>query len=145
MRVVVQRALRAEARLDQVVIASTGPGLVAFTGFGLEDTPTTVDRMASKLANLRILEEGDSKFGCSVLDARQEVLLISQFTVMADTSRGRRPNFSGALAPSEAEPLYTRLQSQLASLGLRVQAGPFASRLEVDVCHWGPFTLVLEL
>ncbi len=145
MRMVIQRALAATASSGEQVIATMGPGLVAFTGFGRDDTEATVDRMAVKLANLRILEEGASKFGRSVLDAGQEVLLISQFTVMADTSRGRRPSFSGALAPSEAEVLYARLQSQLAGLGLRVQAGPFASRLVVDVRNWGPFTLVLEL
>ena len=144
MRVVLQRVERAEAFLDGQSVAAIGAGLVAFVGFGREDGPEVVERLAHKAANLRVFEEGDSKFGRSLLDVGGEVLLVSQFTVMADTRRGRRPNFSRAAPIELAAELYALLADCLRSAGVRVAAGPFQARLVVDVRNWGPFTLTLD-
>jgi D-tyrosyl-tRNA(Tyr) deacylase len=146
MRVVVQRVQRASATtLEGEPVAEIGPGLVAFTGFGRHDTVEIADRIAGKLANLRIFESEGSKFGRSAIDAGAEVLTVSQLTLYADTSRGRRPNFSRNAATEVARELYRCFTTRLAATGVkRVVAAPFQSRLVVDASNWGPFTVVLD-
>jgi D-tyrosyl-tRNA(Tyr) deacylase len=126
-------------------VAEIGVGLVALTGFARHDTVETVDRLAGKLVNLRIFESDGSKFGRSAIDAGAEVLTVSQLTLYADTSRGRRPNFSRNAATEVARDLYRRFAARLAETGIkRVVAAPFQSRLVVDASSWGPFTIVLD-
>jgi D-tyrosyl-tRNA(Tyr) deacylase len=144
MRVVLQRALRASATLDDQIVASIGPGLLLFVGLHREDEANIVRSMASKLANLRVFEDGESKFGRSLLDEGGSVLTISQFTLCGDTSRGRRPSFSNRAPMSLASELYDGFVEELRGIGVPVQQGPFAARLVVDVRNWGPFTMVVD-
>lgn len=145
MRIVLQRVQKAEARLNGETVASIGVGLVAFVGIGRDDDEITVEKMARKMANLRIFEVEGSKFGLSALDAEAEVLCVSQFTLMADTSRGRKPNFSRAAEPEKAGSLYRILGERLSAEGIQqVEVAPFRTRLVLDVVNWGPFTVVLD-
>lgn len=145
MRVVLQRVETATATHDGKEVARIGRGLVAFVGFSRTDDASVVDRMATKVARLRIFEDGDSKVGRSVIDIAGAVLTISQFTVYGDTSRGRRPGFSRAAPPDVAQQLYARFGNQLVAAAVdEVQAGPFRSRLMLDCRNWGPFTLMLD-
>ena len=145
MRVVLHRVDRALALEGGRQVAAIGPGLVAFVGFGRGDTPSVVRRLAGKIARLRILESGGSKFGASVVDTGGQVLTLSQFTLLADTSRGSKPNFSPAANPAAAAGLYAVFGDALTAAGVReVVRGPFGSSLAVEIVHRGPFTVVLE-
>ena len=145
MRIVLQRVRSARAELEGETVASIGTGLVVFVGVGREDDEGAVERMASKLANLRVFEGEGSKFGVSALDAGAEVLTVSQLTLMADTSRGRKPNFSRAADPERARELSLMLGERLRGAGVRrVETAPFRTRLVVEVQNWGPFTVVLD-
>jgi len=146
MRVVVQRAAAASAAtLDGEPDVEIGAGLVLFVGFARTDDHATVTRIAHKIAHLRIFESDGSKFGRSLLDEDGNVLTISQFTLVADTSRGRRPNFSPAAPPQQAEELYGRFAAALTEVGVtKVVQTPFGSRHVVEVTNWGPFTMLVQ-
>jgi D-tyrosyl-tRNA(Tyr) deacylase len=146
MRVVVQRVERASATtLEGEPVGEIGFGLVAFTGFGRHDTAEVADWIAGKLANLRIFESEGSKFGRSAIDAEAEVMTVSQLTLYADTSSGRRPNFSRNAATEVARELYRRFTTKLADTGVKhVVVAPFQSRMIVDARNWGPFTMMLD-
>lgn len=145
MRVLLQRARAARALLDGEEVAAIGRGLVAFVGLGLHDTEAVVERLARKVAHLRVFDSPSSQFGRSLLDEGAAILTLSQFTLYADTSRGRRPNFSGAAPPELAEGLYRSFGRALEGAGVEtVVQGPFQRRLVVEVTNWGPFTLMLE-
>jgi D-tyrosyl-tRNA(Tyr) deacylase len=145
MRIVIQRVTSATATRDSEVAAAIGNGLVAFVGIGRDDDSETARQMAHKLANLRIFEVEGSTFGRSLIEEQGEILILAQFTLCADTSRGRRPNFSRAASPEAARALFQELAHSLEQEGVaRVVCGPFGSRLTVDVRNWGPFTVVLE-
>jgi D-tyrosyl-tRNA(Tyr) deacylase len=145
MRVVLQRVLQAAAHDGDRLVGEIGKGLVLYVGVGPDDTAATVAGMARKLANLRVFEAGESKFGRSVVDAAGDVLTVSQFTLHADTSRGRRPNFSRGAPVDVARSCYEALGPALGEAGVdAVVAIPFASRVVLDVRNWGPFTMVLE-
>ncbi len=145
MRVLLQRVRAASALLDGEEVAAIGRGLVAFVGLGRDDNEAVVERLARKVANLRILDSPSSQFGRSVLDEGAAILTLSQFTLYADTSRGRRPNFSAAAPPELAESLYRCFGQALERTGVGgVVQGPFQRRLVVEVTNWGPFSLMLE-
>jgi D-tyrosyl-tRNA(Tyr) deacylase len=145
MRVVVQRVSSATARRDHEVVAAIDEGLVAFVGIARDDDQETAQRMARKLAHLRVFEVAGSTFGRSILDHGGEALVLAQFTLCADTSRGRRPNFSHAAAPDAAHRLLDDFAQTLEHEGVsRVVRGPFGGRLAVEVHNWGPFTVVLD-
>ena len=144
MRVVLQRVLGATARLDDAVVARIDEGLVLYAGFHREDSDAVAVRMAKKVAELRVFEDGDSKFGRSLVDVGGSALTVSQFMLHGDTSRGRRPNFSRRASTDDARAHYAEFVTALAG-HVPVQAGPFASRLVLDVRNWGPFTMVIDL
>ncbi len=145
MRVVLHRVDRARALREGTPVVEIGPGLVAFVGFGRDDTPEVVRRLAGKIARIRIFEREGSRFGASVVDVGGEVLTLSQFTLMADTSRGARPNFSPAAPSAAAAELYDVLGKALRRAGVPgVRQGPFGSSLTVEITHRGPFTVVLS-
>ena len=145
MRGVVQRVARAEVRVEGRTVGSIGPGMLVFVGVGEGDTAEQADRLAGKLARLRIFVDDEGRMNRSVLDTGGEVLVVSQFTLLADTSRGNRPSFLGAAAPDLAEPLVERVAEGLRSAGLRVAMGEFGAHMEVDLVNDGPVTIVLEL
>jgi D-aminoacyl-tRNA deacylase len=145
MRGVVQRVARAEVRVEGRTVGSIGPGMLVFVGVGEGDTAEQADRLAGKLARLRIFVDDEGRMNRSVLDIGGEVLVVSQFTLLADTSRGNRPSFLGAAAPDMAEPLVERGAEGLRAAGLRIAMGEFGAHMEVDLVNDGPVTIVLEL
>ena len=144
MRAVIQRVSRASVRVESRVAGEVGAGLLVLLGIAAGDDEADAARLAGKVARLRIFENDDGRFHRSVLDTGGGVLVVSQFTLIADTAKGNRPSFAAA-APSEvAEPLYERFCAALRELGLGVEQGAFGSRMEVELVNDGPVTIVLE-
>ena len=144
MRAVVQRVSRADVRVDGKVVGACGPGLVVLVGAGHEDTPETAERLAAKVARLRIFPDEEGRFDRSLLDTGGEALVVSQFTLIADTAKGNRPSFSHAARPEQAEALYEYFCAALEAEGLSVARGVFGARMQVELVNDGPVTIVLE-
>ena len=146
MRAVVQRVSSASVTVDGDVVSRIGPGLVVLLGVAAGDAPEPAERLAGKVARLRIFENDDGRFDASLLDARGEALVVSQFTLIADSKRqkGARPDFSKAARPEVAEPLYERFCEALRELGAPVQTGVFGARMQVSLVNDGPVTIVLD-
>ena len=140
MRAVVQRVARAGSRPG----GSIGRGLVVLLGVADGDDPATGARLAAKVARLRIFPDDDGRFDRSLLDVGGEALVVSQFTLIADTAKGNRPSFSGAAPPEVAEPLYAAFCDDLRALGTRVETGVFGAAMQVELVNDGPVTIVLE-
>jgi D-tyrosyl-tRNA(Tyr) deacylase len=140
MKAVVQRVARASSAPG----GSIGPGLVVLLGIADGDDATSLVRLAEKVARLRIFEDDDGKFDRSLLDVQGAVLVVSQFTLIADTAKGNRPSFSHAARPEVAEPLYERFCEALRALGVPVETGVFGARMDVDLVNDGPVTIVLD-
>src|SRR5262245_17360071 len=133
VKAVVQRVSSARVRVDGRVVGEIGPGLLVLLGVARGDGLAEAERLAGKTARLRIFEDADGKFDRSVLDAGGSALVVSQFTLIADTARGNRPSFSGAARPEEAEPLYEAFAAALRAAGVRVETGVFGARMEVEL------------
>ena len=144
MRAVVQRVTRASVLIDGREHAAVGPGLVVLAGVAKGDEESDVNYLADKLANLRILADDAGRMNLSVLDTAGEVLLVSQFTLIADTRKGRRPSFIAAEAPERAAKLIDDLGTALAARGVPVRAGQFQAHMEVDLVNDGPVTIVID-
>jgi D-aminoacyl-tRNA deacylase len=140
MRAVIQRVARATSTPG----GSIGPGLCVLVGVAEGDDAATAVRLADKIARLRIFENEEGKFDRSLLDTGGEALVVSQFTLLADTAKGNRPSFSGAARPEVAEPLYERVAQALRDLGIQVATGAFGARMAVELVNDGPVTIVLE-
>ena len=141
MRAVVQRVGQASVVVDRRVVGAINePGLLVLVGAAAEDTPQTAAKMAAKLWGLRILRD---ELSCS--DTGAPLLVISQFTLYADTSKGRRPSWQGAAPGPVAEPLVDAVVSSLRALGARVETGVFGADMQVSLVNDGPVTLVVEL
>jgi D-tyrosyl-tRNA(Tyr) deacylase len=121
-----------------------GPGLVVLLGVAAGDEEDAAAALAGKIARLRIFEGDDGRFDRSLLDAGGEALVVSQFTLIADTGRGNRPSFSDAARPEQAEPVYERFCSELRDLGVVVATGVFGARMAVELVNDGPVTIVLD-
>ncbi len=146
MRAVVQRVTRAEVRADGEVTGAIGPGLAILLGVGRGDGAGEADRLAARLARLRIFPDADGRFDASLLDTGGAALVISQFTLYGDTTRGNRPSFSEAAEPELAEPLYERVCERLAAEGVgSVERGRFGAHMQVELVNDGPVTIVVEL
>ena len=122
---------------------SIGPGLCILLGIADGDEPAEVERLAEKVARLRIFENEEGKFDRSLLDTGGAALVVSQFTLIADTAKGNRPSFSGAARPEVAEPLYERFAETLRGLGVQVETGVFGARMAVELENVGPVTIIL--
>jgi len=144
MRAVVQRVRQASVMVDVEVVAEIGPGVVVLLGVAEDDTPDAAERMAGKVARLRIFENEVGRFDRSLLDVSGEALVVSQFTLIADTLKGNRPSFTGAADPDVAEPLYERFCASLEEAGVRVSRGLFGARMQVALVNDGPVTIVLD-
>jgi D-tyrosyl-tRNA(Tyr) deacylase len=140
MRAVVQRVSRATCTPG----GSIGPGLCVLVGVGEGDDEAAAVRLAEKVARMRIFENEEGKFDRSLLDTGGEALVVSQFTLLADTAKGNRPSFSGAARPEVAQPLYERVVQAFRELGIHVETGAFGARMSVDLVNDGPATIVLE-
>jgi D-aminoacyl-tRNA deacylase len=144
VRALLQRASRAEVRVDGEAVASIGPGLLVFVGVGHADDDSVAASLARRVSELRIFEDDDGRTNRSILDVAGAALVVSQFTLYADTSRGRRPGFTGAAAPDVAERLYLRFAAVLREAGVGdVQTGVFGAEMAVELVNDGPFTIWL--
>jgi D-tyrosyl-tRNA(Tyr) deacylase len=144
MRAVLQRVRRGRVAVADQMVAEIGPGLVVLLGVGRGDTAADADWLAEKVATLRIFEDGEGKSNLSVQDVGGAALVVSQFTLYADTRKGRRPSFLDAALPEAAEPLVQRFGERLASLGIPVQSGVFGAHMVVEIENDGPVTIWLE-
>jgi D-tyrosyl-tRNA(Tyr) deacylase len=140
LRAVVQRVLRARVTPGGEI----GRGLCVLLGISGDDLPEDAERLAGKVARLRIFENESGKFDRSLLDEGGAALVVSQFTLIADTAKGNRPSFAAAARPEQAEPLYERFCAELEALGVLVERGTFGARMEVELVNDGPVTIVLD-
>ena len=143
MKAVVQRVSEARVRVRGETVGEVGPGLCVLLGVALDDTPANAQRLAEKVARLRIFEDDEGRFDRSLLDVGGEALVVSQFTLLADTAKGNRPSFTEAAPPDEAEPLYEAFCEALRKQGVRVATSLFGARMAVELVNEGPVTIVL--
>jgi D-aminoacyl-tRNA deacylase len=144
MRVVLQRVSEASVDVAEITVGAIGYGLLLLVGVGHDDTETTAISFAEKIARLRIFEDDAGKMNFSAIDKRASILVVSQFTLLADTSHGRRPSFINAAAPSIAELLIEKFIATLREFGLNVAQGQFGAHMRVSLVNDGPVTLVLD-
>ena len=145
MRSVCQRVGEARVRVGGEVVAEIGPGLCILLGVAAGDGETEAVRLAGKVARLRVFPDEEGRFDRSVLDAGGSALVVSQFTLIADTAKGNRPSFAGAAPPDRAEPLYERFCGELRALGVPVEQGVFGAKMGVELVNDGPVTIVLDV
>ena len=131
-------------RVEDEVVGEIGPGLCVLLGVARGDAEATAERLAGRIARLRVFENDEGKFDRSVLDSGGAVLVVSQFTLIADTTKGNRPSFSEAAPPELAEPLYETLCAALRELGVPVETGVFGARMRVELANDGPVTILLD-
>ena len=144
MRVVLQRVSRAAIRVDGETVGEIGAGMLALVGVAEGDDEAAADRIAAKVAGLRIFSDAEGRFNQSVAEIGGAVLVVSQFTLISDVRKGRRPSFTGAARPELAEPLVERFAQQLEAEGLTVARGVFGAMMEVDLVNDGPFTVMID-
>lgn len=144
MRVLLQRVSHASVTVDEKVVGKIGQGLLVFLGIGHDDGESQVKTLADKIVHLRIFADEEGKMNRSLLDIGGEILVVSQFTLYADTRRGRRPSFTDAAPPAVAEPLFERFKDILASYGVKVASGVFGAYIGIDLRNDGPVTLWLD-
>lgn len=144
MRALLQRTTGASVAVAGEVVGSIGSGLVVLLGVGPADDDATADALARRMTELRIFRDAEGRTNASLIDVHGDVLLVSQFTLFADTRRGRRPGFTGAAPPEQAERLYERAASTLRGLGVEVATGRFGEEMAVTLTNDGPFTIWLD-
>ena len=144
MRAVVQRVRNASVTVADEIVAEIGRGLVVLLGVAEEDTVTEAEGLAGKVARLRIFENDEDRFDASLLDVSGEALVVSQFTLIADTRKGNRPSFMDAADPGVAEPLYERFCAALEAEGVPISRGRFGARMQVALVNDGPVTILLD-
>ena len=146
MRLVLQRVSRASVAVDERIVSEIGPGLLILVGVGASDADpgAEAERLAEKVVNLRIFEDADGKMNRSLADTGGEALVVSQFTLYADTRKGRRPSWTDAALPDVAEPAVEAFAGALERQGVRVGRGEFGAHMRVDLVNDGPVTILLE-
>jgi D-tyrosyl-tRNA(Tyr) deacylase len=144
VRLLLQRVTRAEVRTDGRVVGKIGPGLVVLVGVGHDDTDGIADAMADKAVDLRIFRDDAGKTNLSLADVGGDVLAVSQFTLFADTRKGRRPSFLDAAPPELGERLYERFATAVEARGVKVGRGVFGAEMEVELTNDGPMTIWLD-
>lgn len=144
MRLLLQRVTRADVRVDGLSVGRIGPGLVALVGVAPEDTKAVARAMADRSVDVRIFRDDAGLTNRSLLDVGGEVLAISQFTLFADTRRGRRPSFLGAAPPERARSMYEAFADHLVTRGVSVARGVFGAEMEVELVNDGPMTIWLD-
>ena len=144
MRVVIQRVSSGHVVVEGRLIAEIGPGLVILLGIGPQDGDEQARYLVDKIANLRIFEDDDGKMNRSLLDMGGQAIVVSQFTLYADTRKGRRPSFTDAAPPEVASPLVGRFAGMLRELGVPTQTGEFGAHMLVEIVNEGPVTIWME-
>jgi D-tyrosyl-tRNA(Tyr) deacylase len=145
MRAVCQRVSEARVRVSGEVVGEIGTGLCVLVGVAREDGEADAARLAAKIARLRVFADEDGRFDRSLLDVGGAALVVSQFTLLADTRKGNRPSFTEAARPDAAEPVYERFCAALRELGVPVETGVFGAKMEVELVNDGPVTIMLEV
>jgi D-tyrosyl-tRNA(Tyr) deacylase len=144
VRILLQRVSRASVRVDGEVVSSIGGGVVLLVGVGREDAPEQSERLADKVANLRVFADDDGKMNLSLLDVNGEALVVSQFTLYADLRKGRRPSWTDAEDPSVAAERVEAFAAALEARGVRVGRGVFGAHMQVELANDGPVTIWLD-
>jgi D-aminoacyl-tRNA deacylase len=144
MRAVVQRVSGAQVTVDGAVAGEIGRGLCVLLGVARGDGPAEAERLAGRVARLRVFSDAAGRFDRSLLDVCGGALVVSQFTLIADTAKGNRPSFSEAAPPGDAEPLYERFCAALRDLGVPIETGVFGALMQVELVNDGPVTIVLD-
>jgi D-tyrosyl-tRNA(Tyr) deacylase len=144
MRVVLQRVNHGCVKVDGKVIAEIGLGMVILLGVGTDDNHEQIDYLVNKIAKLRIFEDDQGKLNLSLLDVGGEAIVVSQFTLYADTRKGRRPSFTNAAPPDVASPLVDLFAKRLAQAGVPTQKGEFGAHMHVEIHNDGPVTIWME-
>ncbi len=144
MKALLQRVTHASVSVDGEVVGSIGQGLVGFIGVADGDTEDDVEYLVQKMVGLRIFSDQEGKFNLSIQDVGGELLLVSQFTLLASTRKGRRPSFTGAALPELAERLFERCVEHASATGLRVATGRFQQLMQVEIHNDGPVTIMLD-
>ena len=144
MRALIQRVSQASVTVEEKVVGQIGKGLLIFLGIGIEDNETTVKTLVDKIVQLRIFPDQQGKMNLSLLDIQGEVLVVSQFTLHADVSRGRRPSFTKAAPPSIAISLYELFKETCRKYSLTVESGIFGAYMNVELCNDGPVTIWMD-
>lgn len=144
MRLLLQRVTRAHVSVGDATTGRIGRGLVVLVGVGPDDTPEVARALADKVVDLRIFRDDDGKTNRSLADVAGGVLAVSQFTLFADTSRGRRPGFTGAAPPEQADALYRAFADAVEARGVDVQRGVFGAEMQVELVNDGPMTIWLD-
>ena len=144
MRALLQRVSHASVTTKEKQLGKINKGLLILLGVTHGDTQTDIDFLVEKLANLRIFEDAEGKMNLSALDIKAEILIISQFTLYADTKKGRRPAFTDAAAPAYADELYKKFIQKFGATGLKIQEGEFGAHMFVELVNDGPVTIMVE-
>jgi D-aminoacyl-tRNA deacylase len=144
LKALIQRVTRASVSINGEIVTIIGKGLAVLVGVAAGDTEKDANYLAEKTINLRILEDAQGKFNLSALDTKSEILVVSQFTLLADTVKGRRPSFLNAAPPEIAEPLIEKYAAEIKNLGLKVATGRFRSHMLVEIHNDGPVTIMLD-
>lgn len=144
MKAVIQRVSEASVEVDGRIIGKIGPGLVILLGVAEDDEEADADYLAEKIVNLRIFNDAEDKMNLSLSDIQGEILAISQFTLYANTRKGRRPSFIKAALPEKAEPLYEYFIKKIEKTGVRVARGIFGAMMTVNIFNEGPVTIIME-
>mgnify|MGYP002681311333 CR=1 FL=1 len=145
MKAVIQRVTRGAVDIDGIRVAEIGLGLVILLGVGPDDTPETAGKLARKISMMRIFGDENGKMNLSILDVKGAAIVVSQFTLYADTRRGNRPAFIGAAPPEIASPLCDKFAACLQDAGVPTQTGEFGAHMVVDIQNDGPVTILLEM
>ncbi len=144
MKIVVQRTREASVTVDGEIVGKIPFGYMLLVGITHEDTAKEADFLADKIANLRIFEDENEKMNLSLMDVGGQILSVSQFTLYGDCRKGRRPSFSQAARPEQAEQLYNYFNEKLAEKGIHVETGKFGAMMDVSLVNDGPVTLIIE-
>jgi len=144
LKALIQRVTRASVTVEGEMAGSIGPGLVVLVGVASSDTARDARYLAQKTAGLRIFSDAEGKFNLSALDVKGELLVISQFTLLADARKGRRPSFIDAAPPVLAEELFNQFVTEARSTGLKVETGRFQTHMLVEILNDGPVTIMLD-
>ncbi|HUU08275.1 MAG TPA: D-aminoacyl-tRNA deacylase [Dehalococcoidales bacterium] len=144
MKALLQRVTRASVSIGGEVVGKIGPGLVVLVGVASGDTGSEAQYLAQRTVNLRIFPDEEGKFNFSVLDIKGELLVVSQFTLLADTRKGRRPSFVEAAPPAQAEELIEKFIAEARTSGLKVETGRFQQYMQVEIHNDGPVTIMLD-
>jgi D-tyrosyl-tRNA(Tyr) deacylase len=144
VKALLQRVTEASVSVGSEVVGRIGPGLVVFVGVARGDTEKDAQYLAQKIVNLRLFSDEGGKFNLSALDIKGELLVVSQFTLLADTRKGRRPDFIEAAPPAQAKELFEQFVEQAHATGLKVETGRFQQYMQVEIHNDGPVTILLN-